>query len=353
MIINCEECGKRYRIDENKIKGERARLKCKACGNIMEVTRPQPNDEPKRLPDFVDTLSPTSGAESQRDEVPGNTESSFAEEKTMEWTPETLTKEKGQRPGGLSIGLKLLIMFVGFVVVMGSVLTFVYLKYVPSLMADQISLRTYSISRSFSAAVLQPLLVRNYLRVNKSAEIISQLPGVAYVSVINKRGIVIAGIFGDLKRFPSKFAAKVKQEGFPTQLSRQNLIPKGKSQSAKDLSLAGQKIHDVAVPIGDSGAEAHVGLFTEDVEKAVRESLTPLLMILAAMAILGGLSFFLVARTISRPIRSLTDAAQRISLGQIDLPIEVKGGGEIAALSVSLERMRFSIKSAIGRLRRR
>ena len=149
MIINCEECGKRYRIDENKIKGERARLKCKACGNIMEVTRPQPKDKPERLPDFVDTLPPMSGAESQRDEVPGNTESSFAEEKTMEWTAETLTKEKGQRPGGLSIGLKLLIMFVGFVVVMGSVLTFVYLKYVPSLMADQISLRTYSISRSF------------------------------------------------------------------------------------------------------------------------------------------------------------------------------------------------------------
>lgn len=360
MIINCEECGKRYKIDENKIKGEKARLKCKACGNIMEITRPQPKKEPEQLPDYVSPIpeyaappSPTSDAKAQWDEGPKKTEPSFREERTRELNPATLTKEKTRRFSGLGIGFKLLIVFIGFVVIMGSVLTFVYLKYVPSLMVNQINLRTYSISRSFSAAVLQPLLVRNYLRINKSAEVISQLPGVAYVSVTNKRGIVIAGIFGDIKRFPSKFAAKVKQEGFPTELSRQNLILKGKKHSAKDLMVGGQKIHDVAVPIGETGGEAHVGLFTEDVEKAVRESLTPLLIILAVMAILGGLAFFLVARTISRPIRSLTDAAQRISLGQIDIPIDVKGGGEIAELSASLERMRFSIKSAIERLRRR
>jgi HAMP domain-containing protein len=73
---------------------------------------------------------------------------------------------------------------------------------------------------------------------------------------------------------------------------------------------------------------------------------------LASIALIGSLSFFLVARTISAPIRSLTRAAEKISLGEIDRPIDVKGGGEIGELAASLERMRFSIKAAMNRLRR-
>ncbi len=42
MIVFCEECGKRYRIDPAKIKGESARLKCKACGHVITVKRQEP-----------------------------------------------------------------------------------------------------------------------------------------------------------------------------------------------------------------------------------------------------------------------------------------------------------------------
>jgi methyl-accepting chemotaxis protein len=144
----------------------------------------------------------------------------------------------------------------------------------------------------------------------------------------------------------------VKEKGFPKEISNQNQIPNGQKESSLDFSIGGQKIHDVAVLIGDTGGEAHVGLFTEDVEKAIRNSLIPLLVLLVAIALLGSLSFFLVARTISSPIRLLTQAAEKISLGDIDLPIGVKGGGEIGELAASLERMRFSIKAAMNRLRR-
>jgi HAMP domain-containing protein len=104
--------------------------------------------------------------------------------------------------------------------------------------------------------------------------------------------------------------------------------------------------------IGETGGEAHVGLFTEDVEKAVHKSLIPLMAMLVAIACLGSVSFFFVARTISTPIRSLTAAAEKISLGDIDLPIDVQGRGEIGELAASLERMRFSIKAAMNRMRR-
>ena len=41
LDITCVECGKKYRVDETKMKGTRAKVKCKACSNVMVVTKPQ------------------------------------------------------------------------------------------------------------------------------------------------------------------------------------------------------------------------------------------------------------------------------------------------------------------------
>jgi predicted Zn finger-like uncharacterized protein len=358
MIVRCKECGKKYKIDETKIKGRKARVKCKSCHSMIDIIKPESLEEKEQISENLVSLSsiadtaPKNETHSQ-DFTPPISEESVRKRTRAGLKPKDIHKRKTSRLSNLTIGIKLLIMFLGSVIIMGSVLAFVYLKYVPSLMSEQIDLRTYSISRSFSAAVLQPLLLRNYLRVNQTAESNSRLPGVAYVSVINNKRIIIAGIFGDLKRFSPNFVAMVKKQGFPKALSSQNQIPKGKKESAKDLIVGGQKIHDVAVPIGDTGGETHVGIFTEDVDKAVRKSMIPLLIILVVMTILGSLSFLMIARNISAPIRLLTDEAHRISLGEIDHPINVQGGGEIAELAASLERMRFSIQSAIERLRNR
>jgi methyl-accepting chemotaxis protein len=40
LEINCDECGKKYRVDETKMKSAQARVKCKACSHIMVVTHP-------------------------------------------------------------------------------------------------------------------------------------------------------------------------------------------------------------------------------------------------------------------------------------------------------------------------
>ena len=53
MEISCDACGKKYRVDETKMKGEMARVKCKACGNQMVVTKPRPESisEPPSTPE--------------------------------------------------------------------------------------------------------------------------------------------------------------------------------------------------------------------------------------------------------------------------------------------------------------
>ena len=41
MIVICEECGKKYRIDPSKIKGAAARFKCRVCTHMIMVSKPQ------------------------------------------------------------------------------------------------------------------------------------------------------------------------------------------------------------------------------------------------------------------------------------------------------------------------
>ncbi|MBW2486795.1 MAG: zinc-ribbon domain-containing protein, partial [Deltaproteobacteria bacterium] len=60
MDIICDECGKKYRVDETKMKGQKAKVKCKACANIMVVTKPAPEipDEPPPVPDMPEEQQP-------------------------------------------------------------------------------------------------------------------------------------------------------------------------------------------------------------------------------------------------------------------------------------------------------
>ena len=41
MIVICEECGKKYRIDPSKIRGAAARFKCRVCTHMIMVSKPQ------------------------------------------------------------------------------------------------------------------------------------------------------------------------------------------------------------------------------------------------------------------------------------------------------------------------
>ncbi|MDX1707364.1 MAG: cache domain-containing protein [Desulfobacterales bacterium] len=54
MDIICDECGKKYRVDETKMKGQKAKVKCKACQNIMVVTKPASElpEEPSLAPEI-------------------------------------------------------------------------------------------------------------------------------------------------------------------------------------------------------------------------------------------------------------------------------------------------------------
>jgi HAMP domain-containing protein len=62
---------------------------------------------------------------------------------------------------------------------------------------------------------------------------------------------------------------------------------------------------------------------------------------------------FLYSYSIIRPIRYLSDVADKISMGDLKTTIKVKAKGEVAVLAESVGRMQTSVKAAIERLQRR
>lgn len=254
---------------------------------------------------------------------------------------------------GLTIGAKLILTFVGFIALLGVLLVFTYQKYVPPLVNEQIVQRTYAITQSFVSAVLEPVVTRNYLRVNKIAEVTAKLPDVAYVAVINKKGIAIAGLFGDLDRFSKDFSTLVTEKGFPKDLATKNQIAAGQKESRRELTIGGQRVFEIALPLGVTESEAHIAIFTESVEKALRNTLYPLLILLLVMGAVGTAVIALIAKTVSGPIRQLTEQAHAISTGNLEKSINIKCGGEVWELARSFSRMQSSIKYMAGRLQKK
>ena len=75
--------------------------------------------------------------------------------------------------------------------------------------------------------------------------------------------------------------------------------------------------------------------------------------ILGATLLLIGLIVFTYGHRLTSKIKSLTEVADRISVGELGIEIETKSKDEIGELADAIARMQDSIRLSIERLRRR
>jgi HAMP domain-containing protein len=76
------------------------------------------------------------------------------------------------------------------------------------------------------------------------------------------------------------------------------------------------------------------------------------LIIFAVFVVLMVVSY-LYSRSVIQPIRTLSEVANKISMGDLDTPIKIKAKGEVGVLVESVERMQMSVKAGIERLQKR
>jgi HAMP domain-containing protein len=62
---------------------------------------------------------------------------------------------------------------------------------------------------------------------------------------------------------------------------------------------------------------------------------------------------YFYSRSVIQPIRHLSEVADRISMGELNAPIDLKAKGEVGILAESIGRMQASVKAAIERLQKR
>ncbi len=76
------------------------------------------------------------------------------------------------------------------------------------------------------------------------------------------------------------------------------------------------------------------------------------IVILVVLIVLLAVIYF-YSRSVIRPIRHLSEVANKISMGDLDAPVQVRATGEVSILAESIERMQTSVKAAIERLQKR
>ncbi len=78
-----------------------------------------------------------------------------------------------------------------------------------------------------------------------------------------------------------------------------------------------------------------------------------LLVVVAVLALAAGLAVGMtVSRSITKSVTTLIQAAERISMGELDAAVTLKSKDELGDLAQSFERMRISLKVAMERLQR-
>jgi predicted Zn finger-like uncharacterized protein len=71
MIIQCDQCQTRFRLDDSKVKGKGVRVKCTKCQNLFIVTPPEPEKEPEKIAEDISQPSFEGAGEGAEEERQG------------------------------------------------------------------------------------------------------------------------------------------------------------------------------------------------------------------------------------------------------------------------------------------
>jgi predicted Zn finger-like uncharacterized protein len=246
MIVICEECGKRYRVDPSKIKGKAASFKCHICRHVIMVLKarlipPQPDSKMKVKSTTIIDDRLTADSADTKDGMP-----------TADQT-KPVTRHR-RKAGGFGLRAKMLLLFLFIPLILTAGLSLFYLWHFEN------------ISR---------------LLVQESSKIVTQ--------------------------------------------------------------LAKEKIANIS---------AATAMMQSQAEELTNKARIIALMMLGATLLLIGVIVFIYVHRLTGKIKLLTEVAERISLGELEIEVETKSRDEIGELAEAIARMQENIRLSIERLQR-
>jgi predicted Zn finger-like uncharacterized protein len=385
MIIICEECGKKYRIDPSKIKGKAASFKCRSCTHQIVVSKPEP--PPKRPPEpspAQTAIAPRPTLESITTTIDDGAAAGSAA--TAQRPAKTRHRTKGL---GLRSKMLLLFMLVPIILMAGASLLYLWQletmsdlltressRFVNQMAEEKIADISAGVAMQCKLYLLShPDLLRDDFNEDMGFRTLAvqkvgmtgytalyELPGSDGIwrtwAHVNKKiiGIDMSKLKKPLGRnFPGFWKVYIGVKGGK------------KSQGYYTWQDKDGKFRDkfmVCTPIAGTrfvvAATTYMDEFTGPVKlmQSRAKALTDRARLIT-WAVLGltllliGLIVSIYGHRLTGKIQSLTDVADRISVGELGMEVKTTSKDEIGELAEAIARMQDSIRLSIERLRRR
>jgi methyl-accepting chemotaxis protein len=459
MDIACDGCGKRYRIDETKMKADTARVKCKACGRVIQVTKSAA--EADRVPEFDFGLPPVppppilpgmpEGSTLQASDAPPEQTAEPAGEEAWAEEPgrQSMTRDRTVRFG--LFGKTLLVMLLVSLLPFGLFwfLTFremndqirsdseALMAQTSKGMVDQIDAWLNSNASLLRMAATLPEIAsmnpeqqepalkaihqaypfmylvftvdpngRNVAR-NDNQPLVSYADRQYFKDIMAGRALSWQSVVGRTSKVPALvlavpirqgtrivgvmaaamtvddvskkvatwkkgatgFAFLVDEQGFVIAHPQKQFGEKRENLNSYLLISAfrSKGWTSITAPFSDENGHPVIGharststgwvLALQQDESEIFEKMTMIqrfaLALLAATLLLVIAIAWFSARSLVKPIMELTDAAERMSLGDLNVKVDVASRDEIGLLAQAIGRMQTSLQIAMRRLRKK
>ena len=301
MIVICEECGKKYRIDPSKIRGAAARFKCRVCTHMIMVSKPSTT---------ATTVPPT-----------GLPDTNGAAKPAEEAAPPAEPEIKLDRSGGPPVQAK-----EDFMNDMGF----------KTLAVQKVGLTGYTALYEMPDS---DGIWRTWAHVNP------KIVGIDMASLKKPMGRNFPGFW----KIFSGVKGRKRAQGYYTWQDKDG---KFREKFMVCTPVAGTPYVVAATTYVD---EFHgpVNLMQTRAAELTQKTRWIIWAILGGTLLLIGLIVAIYSHRLTAKIKSLTDVAERISIGDLGIEIKTTAKDEIGELAEAISRMQESIRMSIERLRRR
>ena len=384
MIVICEECGKKYRIDPSKIKGDAARFKCRVCMHMIMVSKPPVLSSTTVAAALTDS-EPTAGT------GPKELPTDEPEIKLDRVASEHVHAQAARKSGPLNLRIKMLLLFFFIPLVLLVAASLLYLwqqDKLAALLTDESTKVVNQMAEEEIADLSTAVAIqcRLYLLAN---------PGLAKEDFMNDMGFKTLAVqkvgltgYTALYEMPDS-------DGIWRTWAHVNPKIVGIDMATLKGSMGRNFSGFWKIFSGVKGGKRSQGYYTwQDKDGQFREKFmvctpvagTPYVVaattyldefhgpvrlmqtrageltqktrwiiwgILGGTVLLIGLIVSLYSHRLTTKIKNLTDVAERISIGDLGIEIETKTRDEIGELAEAISRMQESIRMSIERLRRR
>ena len=380
MIVICEECGKKYSIDPLKIKGDKARFKCKVCDFIITVIKPVETPAPSLpKPQFTKPDK----------EVDVKKTSAYKRKNKRIFAGTKKTKSFNLKGFGLRSKMLLLFFVIPIILIitanilylwqmnnLSSLLTSESSKILKNLIEEKVADKARTVAAQCNLYLdSHPDMKKEDFNYNAEFKRIAvQKVGMTGYSALYEKPD-LKGVWQtwvhDNPKIIGIDMSKLKKplgrsfDGFWKVYT--GVKEGGESRGyytwwEKDGSF--RKKFMVCTPVEGTSfiiaATTYVDEFTGPVKllkiRAKKQTVTTrniVFGIFIGTILLIGFIVSFYGNKLAGRIKSLTEVSNRISVGELDAEIDIAGKDEIGDLGEAISRMQDSIRLSIERLRRR